>query len=82
MKPEHLTFSAILAALLVAVTAIVVSERTLALALAPKPAGSVTPPAPCGESAADLGNGPLHCGPGARASYDRDAGLGYCRCAP
>lgn len=54
------------------------------LALEPRPVGSVAPAvsAACGESVGDTGAGSLHCGPGARASYDRDAGLGYCRCTP
>lgn len=80
MKPEHLTFAAVLALLLTALASVVTSERTLALALAPRPTGSVAPPVACGESVGDTGSGPLHCGPGARALYDRDAGLGYCRC--
>ncbi len=85
MKPEHLTFAALLLALLSVLSSLVASERVTALVLAPRPVGVVAVPSAvpaCGESAADLGNGALHCGPGARASYDRDAGLGYCRCAP
>lgn len=67
----------------VSLTSIVYAHRTAALAIGAHPAGSAsaTPPPPCGESAGDVGSGSLHCGPGARASFDRDAGLAFCRCA-